>query len=324
VLFRYFIKRVISLIPVVLIITIMLFTIMKLMPGDPVRMMLNPALKAEQYETAYDAMFRKLGLDKSYPEQYVRWMGNIFQGELGWSSLHNKPVEDAVAEPMRNTIILNVFVIIIQLAITLPLGIQSAVKRGSFLDSFIQFFSIATYSMPSFFIALSLIFIFAINLGWLPVGSMPLTNKLTGFAFIGAWAKYMALPVTCLVLIGMASTIRYVRNAMLEALSNDYIRTARAKGLSEKVVIYSHAFRNALIPISTIVIWNIFRLFSGSAITETVFAWNGIGHVLVKALNNRDFALVTTMNLFFAVLGVTANLVADISYGLIDPRIKLE
>jgi len=302
----------------------MLFAILKMMPGDPVRMMLGPGLRAEQYNAAAAVMRVKLGLDKSYPEQYFRWINNTLHGDLGWSTMHNRPVKDAIAEPMRNTVVLNIFVIILQLSITLPVGIMCAVKRGSRFDSFWQVFSLVTYSMPSFFVALSLIYVIAIRLQLLPSGGMPLTAYGKDTAYYLSWLRYMILPITTLVIISLAGTIRYVRNAMIDALSQDYIRTARSKGLAEKVVIYSHAFRNALIPISTIMIFSIFSLFSGSAITETVFAWPGIGRVLVQALQNRDFMLVSTMNLFFASLSITANFVADITYGLVDPRIKLE
>ena len=321
---KYIVKRLISLIPVIIIVSIMLFALTKAMPGDPARHMLNPGLKAEQFEAAYNAMRKKLGLDQTYPVQYFKWVGNTLQGEFGWSSLYNRPVKTAVAEPMKNSIILNIFVILLDLAITIPVGIHCAVKRGSLFDSFWQVFSLATYSMPSFFVALTLIFIIAINLNWLPAGGMPIAAYGKDFAYYLSWLKYMILPVITLTIIGLAGTIRYVRNAMLDALNEDYIRTARSKGLSEKVVIYSHAFRNALIPISTIFIWTIFSLFSGSPITETIFAWNGIGHVLVKAVSNRDYMLVCTMNLFFSMLSITANLVADLTYGFIDPRIKLE
>lgn len=321
---RYIVKRLLSLIPVLILVTVMLFILLKFMPGDQVLMMLNPALKAEQLEAAYKAMTIKLGLDKSYPEQYFRWIGNTLKGELGWSSLYNRPVKDAIKEPLKNTIILNIFVTVLHLSITLPVGIKCAVKRHSRYDGFWQVFSLVAYSMPSFFIALSLIYIFAIKLGWFPPGGMPISAYGKGLPYYVSWLRYMVLPVITLTIIGLAGTIRYVRNAMIDALSQDYIRTARSKGLAEKVVVYSHAFRNALIPISTIIIGSVFSLFYGSAITESVFAWNGIGHVLVKALNNRDFALVITMNLFFAVISITANFVADITYGLVDPRIKLE
>ena len=322
---RYIIKRLISLIPVIIIISVLLFALLKMMPGDPVRLMLGPGLRAEEYRAAEIVMREKLGLDRSYPEQYLLWIRNTLQGELGWSTLHNRPVVEAIKEPMRNTVILNVVVILLQLSITLPVGIMCAVKRGSRFDSFWQVFSLITYSMPSFFVALSLIYIIAFRFRLLPPGGMPLSTTVgTGATFYISWLRYMALPAITLTIISLAGTIRYVRNAMIDALSQDYIRTARSKGLKEKVVIYSHAFRNALIPISTIVVFSVFSLFSGSAITETVFQWNGIGRVLVRALNNRDFMLVSAMNLFFATLGISAQLVADITYGLVDPRIKLE
>ena len=321
---RYIIKRILILIPVLIAITIMLFGINKLMPGDPVRAMLPTSLKAEQYEVAYTAMREKLGLDKSLPEQYFRWVANLLQGDFGWSSKNNRPVAEVVAEPIRNTVILNVGVIILELLIAIPVGIKCAVKRGKFYDNFWQVFSLITWSMPSFFIALCLLFVFAARLGWLPFGGMPNSSLTSGWAYYSDWLRHLVLPVVVLSLISIASSIRIVRNAMIDALSQDYIRTARAKGLKEKTVIYSHAFRNALIPVSTVVVATVFSLFAGSTITETVFAWNGIGKVLIDAINARDTMLVTTMNTFFALISVTGVLVSDITYGLIDPRIRLE
>lgn len=320
---KFIVTRLISLIPVVFMITLILFGVLKMMPGDQAAMMINPALRAADREEAYQAARIRLGLDKPLPTQYFMWLANTARGDFGWSTSHNRPVGDAVKEPFRNTVILNFFVIIFQLSITIPIGIVTAVRRGSIVDKFFQTASLITYSMPSFFVGLSLIFLIAINLRLLPAGGMPLKLGAADLNYYISWLRHMALPVTTLVIIGLASTIRYVRNAMLDALGQDYIRTARAKGLSEKVVIYSHAFRNALIPISTIMIWAIFSLFSGSAITETIFAWNGIGKVLVDALNNRDFMLIITLNLFFSGLSLMANFVADITYGLIDPRIKM-
>lgn len=321
---KYLVKRIIILIPVVLCISIMLFGISKMMPGDPVRAMLPTSLKADQYQASYDAMYQKLGLDKSLPEQYVRWMANLFQGELGYSSSYNKEVKDVVGEPLRNTIILNVFVNIFYLLIAIPIGIKCATKRGSVFDNGWQVFSLITYSMPSFFLALSLIYVFGIKLGWLPMGSMPNTAILSGKELMIDWIRHLILPVTTLVIISVASAIRYVRNAMIEALGQDYVRTARAKGLSEKVVIYSHAFRNALIPVSFVVVSTIFSLFSGSAITETVFAYYGIGKLMVTAVVARDTQLIITMNLFFAIVSVVSVLVGDIIYCLVDPRVKLK
>lgn len=321
---RYLAKRLISMIPVVIAITIVIFAMVQAMPGDPARMMLNPALKEDQREAAYEAMVKKLGRDKSLPVQYVKWVAATVQGDMGWSSMNNRPVKDVIAEPLRNTLILNVFVTICQIAVILPVGITMAVKRGSLFDKLWQVLSLVGYSMPSFFIGLSLIFIFALKLKFLPPGGMPISAYGKDFAYYLSWFKYMILPMVSLTIIGIAGSIRYVRNAMIDALSQDYIRTARSKGLSEKVVIYSHAFRNALIPISTIIIMSVFALLSGSSITEQVFAWKGIGYTLVLALNNRDYMLVIALNLLSTLLAVTANIVADVTYGIVDPRIKLE
>ena len=321
---KYIIKRILILIPVLICITIVLFSVNKMMPGDPVRAMLPTNLKAEQYEAAYNAMHAKLGLDKSLPEQYVRWIGNMLQGEFGWSSSNNRPVIEVVAEPIRNTIILNIGVIILQLAISIPVGIKCAVKRGGMFDNFWQVFSLITWSMPSFFMALCLLYIFAINLGWFPFGGMPNAALTSGWAYIKDWLWHLVLPTVVLSLISIANSIRIVRTSMIDALSQDYVRTARAKGLREHAVVYSHAVRNALIPVSTVVVGTLFSLFAGSTITETIFAWNGIGKVLISAINQRDTMLVSTMNTFFALVSVTAVLVSDIVYGLIDPRIRIE
>lgn len=320
---KYIVKRIIILIPVIFCISVILFGISKAMPGDPVRAMLPTTLKAEQYEVAYESMHKRLGLDKSLPEQYVRWMANLFTGDFGYSTMFNRPVKDAVAEPLRNTITLNIFVNLLYLLISIPIGIKCATKRGGLFDNFWSVFSLVTYSVPSFFLALTLIYIFGIKLGLLPMGGMPNSSILSGTKLYLSWARYLTLPVITLTVISIASAIRYVKNAMIEALSQDYIRTARSKGLSGKVVVYSHAFRNALIPVSYVVVGTLFSLFSGSAITETVFQYNGIGKLMIAAVNQRDTQMIITMNLFFAVVSVVAVLVGDIIYGLVDPRVKL-
>jgi len=321
---RYLIKRILILIPVVILISIILFTISKLMPGDPVRAMLPTTLRPDQYQRAYDAMYLRLGLDKSVVEQYFRWMYNVvILGEFGHSSMLNRPVAEAVAIPLKNTIIMNVFVNLLYLAIALPVSIRMAVKRGSIFDNTIQVSSLATFSIPSFFLGLLLIFFFAVRLAWLPMGGMPNTVMLGTGATAVAWARHLTLPVATLTLVSLASALRYFRNAMIEALSQDYIRTARSKGLSEKIVIYSHALRNAMIPISTIIVFTLFSLFIGAPLTEQVFAYNGLGRLLLQAVGARDIMLITTMSLFFSMVSVLAVLVADIVYSLVDPRIKL-
>jgi len=320
---RYIAKRILILIPVFLCITIVIFSIVKAMPGDQVRAMMPPNLKSDAYKLQYAEMYKKLGLDKSLVEQYFRWMGNMFRGEFGWSSMLNKPVILAVAEPIRNTVILNICVIIVELLISIPVGIRCAVKRLSAFDNFWQVFTLITWSMPSFFLSLCLIYIFASKLGWLPFGGMPNAALTSGWAYFSSWLRYLVLPTIVLSLISIASTIKIVRNAMIDALSQDYIRTARAKGLREKSVIYSHALRNAMIPVSTIVVFTFFGLFGGAVITETVFAWNGIGRVMIQAVSARDTMLINTMLAFFSLLSIVAVLIADIVYGLVDPRVRL-
>ncbi|MCQ5121821.1 ABC transporter permease [Massilicoli timonensis] len=316
---KYSIKRILSLIPVIFAISIVLFSLTKIMPGDPVSMMIPTSAKPEQIPQLREEITKQLGLDKSLPEQYVAWIGNVAQGELGFSSWKNDDVKNVIANPLKNTVILNFFVLIFSLTISITAGIRSAVKKNSFVDQFWQVFSLICMSVPTFFIGLCLVFVFALRLGWLPSNGMPVDGS-----GLGEWVRFLVLPVVTLTITSLASTVRYVRNAMLDALSQDYIRTARSKGLSEKVVVYSHAFRNALIPIVTVVIAQIGTLFGGSMITESVFVWDGMGSTLLTALNRRDFYLVIAMNMFYAVVYLISNFIADLTYALVDPRIKLD
>jgi len=324
-MFKFLGKRLLSLLPVVIIISIMLFTIMKMMPGDPVRYMIPPGsiLDPIAYEDLYRAAYERLGLDKPVIIQYFIWFAKMVTGDYGYSSSYQIAVRDVIGEPLRNSIIINVFSITLAFLISIPVGIKSAVKKDSLHDRGWQIFSLVGISMPTFFIGLTLIFLFALTLNWLPSGGMPYQNPGSP-EYYGQFLRHLVLPVATLTLGALAGTIRYVRGAMLEALSKDYIRTARSKGLKDKVVIYTHAFRNALIPVVTILSFSIVGLFGGSAITEAIFVWNGIGTVLIRALNVRDFNLVLVMNMFYAVLALGANIVMDISYALVDPRVKLE
>ncbi len=320
---KYLCKRLLILVPVVIAISILIFAIVKIMPGDPVRLMLPTDIPEAQYDAQYETMYKKLGLDKGYFTQYFAWIGNIFQGELGYSNMYNRPVEEVIGEPLRNTVILNIGVNFLYLLIAIPVGIKCATKRMSLFDNGWQIFSMITFSIPSFFLAISLIYIFSVNLGWLPMGGMPNAATLEGTELFKEWIRTLILPTATLTIVSFAGAVRYVRNAMIEALSQDYIRTARAKGLAEKVVIYSHAFRNALIPVSYIIVGTLFSLFAGAAIVESVFQYNGIGALIIAAVYNRDNQLIVSLNLFYAVISLLSVLVADIIYAIADPRIKL-
>jgi len=287
--------------------------------------MMPMGVRAELFDDVYRSIYLRLGMDRPIWEQYFRWMYSFFiHGDFGFSTMYSRPVTEVIGTPLRNTIILNVTVNIIYLLIALPIGIRMAVKRGSLFDNGWQVFSLATFAMPAFFLAITLIFIFSITLGWFPVGGMPNPVFLQGANLLWGWVRHLALPVTTLVIISLASAIRFIRNAMIDALSQDYIRTARSKGLSEKVVIYSHAFRNALIPISTIIVFTLFALIGGAAVTEQVFAYNGMGRLLIRAVEGRDRMIIISVAMLFSIVNVFAALVADIIYGLVDPRVKLK
>ncbi len=320
---RYIIKRILILIPVVFFVSVIIFAVVKIMPGDPVSFMLPPDISPEQYEASYDAMYKKLGLDKNVVTQYFVWISGVFKGDFGYSNSYNRPVSLVIGDPLKNTLILNLGVNFLYLLIAIPVGIKCATKRMSLFDNGWQLFSLITYSTPSFFLAIFLIYIFAVNLGWLPMGGMPNSSIISGWDLVLEWIRTLALPTVTLTIISLAGAVRYVRNAMIDALSQDYIRTARAKGLSEKIVIYSHAFRNALIPVSYIIVGTLFSLFAGSAIIESVFGYDGIGTLIISAVFNRDNQLIATINLFYAVISLVSVLVADVIYAAVDPRIKL-
>ncbi len=321
---RYILKRILILIPVIVLVSILLFAVVKTMPGDPVALMLPQDLSPEQYEASYQAMKENLGLNDNIIVQYFSWISGIFSGDFGYSNQYNRPVSMVIAQPLRNTMMLNLVVNFLYLFIAIPVGIICATKKMSLFDNGWQIFSLITYSTPSFFVAILLIYIFAVNLGWFPMGGMPNSSVLSGGELVVEWVKTLVLPTLTLTIISLAGAIKYVRNAMIDALSQDYIRTARAKGLSQKIVIYSHAFRNALIPISYIIVATLFSLFAGSVIIESVFRYNGIGSLMISAIFNRDNQLIITLNLFYAVINLVAVVVADIVYTVVDPRIKLK
>ncbi|MCF6464626.1 ABC transporter permease [Clostridium sp. Cult2] len=318
---KYIGRRLLHLIPVILIISILIFGIIKLTPGDPVGANLDPRSTAEQKE----AERARLGLDKPVHIQYWNWLKRSIRGDFGNSYIYKVPVSKVVPTFIKNSFILNVFVYIFAFLISVPIGVITAVKQYSKTDNFWSAFSIIGISMPTFFFGLLLIYFFAVKLDMFPISGMITTgSKATGLARYKDILHHMFLPGLVLIIGSLASLVRYTRTSMLEVINQDYIRTARSKGLEEKVVIYKHAFRNALIPIITIVGFMIPGLFSGAVMLETVFNWPGIGRVLIDAVNLRDYNLMMALNMFFAILTLLGNLLADIGYALVDPRIKVD
>jgi peptide/nickel transport system permease protein len=293
------------------------------------------ANKNLDYNERYEYWKVRYGLDGTKFERYLRWLGvypfsdgrysGLLQGDLGDSNVYGKPVSEVIKEPMKNTIFINIFATILALGITLPLGIFCAVKKGSRRDVAVQVGTIVGYSLPTFIIAIVFIWIFSVLLGWFPVSGMQTAGSVNWSPWRQFWDKmyHFCLPLIVMTFSSLGGMTRYVRASMIESLSMDCIRTARAKGLGEKTVIYSHAWRNALIPIVTLVIGWFLSIFSGSVMIENIFSLNGIGKTYYEALNSNDNDIILALQMFYIIIGLTGNLLIDLVYGLVDPRIRV-
>lgn len=334
---KYIVKRLIYMIVVFLVLSLLLYMLYNLIPSDPARAELEPMktkLKPAEYEQMYLQLRETMGLDDPMLVRYGRWLGflperdgtfsGLFQGDFGYSNYRKTEVRNIIAEPMKNTIFINIFSTILALAVTIPLGIFCAVHKRSKFDSSVQVFTIIGYSIPIYIIALVFIYLFAVLLRIFPVMGMKAPgSSLTGFPAFLEKLYYVSLPIIVMTFAALGGMTRYVRAAMIESLSMDYIRTARAKGLHEKVVIYSHAWRNALLPIVTVIIGWFLGIFSGSIIIESTFSLNGMGYLYIQGLNNNDFELVLAMMMFYTIVSLVGSLVIDLSYGLVDPRVRI-
>ncbi|MGN0144053.1 MAG: ABC transporter permease [Clostridium sp.] len=318
---QYTIKRILKMIPTLIIISIIIFAIINLAPGDYLSSEAAQKMSPEKLEQ----LRATLGLDKPLLVRYINWLKGAITGNLGISLKYQQPVSTLINTYVWNSFYLATIAFIISLVIAIPLGILSAVKQYSLFDKGVTLFTFLTLSLPTFFLALILIKIFALNLGILPIGGMTTAGSTaTGMERFTDIFKHMVMPCITLVIIQIGTTTKYVRTAMLEVIRQDYIRTARAKGLKEKVVIYKHALRNGMIPVVTLIGLNIPSLFAGALITETVFIWPGIGKLGYDAILNRDYILTMGFAMFIAVLTLIGNLIADILYAVVDPRIKLD
>ena len=338
---KYIAKRLGYMLVVMLILSLLMFLVYSMIPYDravaeaePFKQGLkNNPNAAELYSAKIEELRRELGTDQNVFVRYLGWIGvapingrynGILQGNFGYSYQYDRPALDVLIGPMKNTIFINIFATIFGLGITIPLGIFCAVHRGSKRDTAVQIGTIVGYSIPTFITAIIFIWFFAIILGWFPVSGM----KTPGSDYVG-WQKlkdelyYMSLPLIVMTFSSLGGMTRYVRASMTEALSLDCIRTARAKGLREKSVIYSHAFRNALIPIITLVIGWFIGIFSGSIVIENIFGLNGVGRLYILSLNNKDFEVVLLLQMFYVIVGLLGNLVIDIAYGIADPRVRV-
>ena len=324
---KYIGQRIIYIFFVFLILSGIIFFLYNSIPGDPaLRKVSNQIdkLTEEQFQISYERAREELGLNDPIPVRYVKWLKNIVTLDFGVSQTYKQPVVDVIKTPMKNTIFINIMSIFLALVITIPLGIRCAVKKFSKFDNTVQVLTIVGYSTPQFILALIAIFIFAVKLKVLPVSGMNTPNfQGTAIEALLDRMKYLALPLLVMTVSALGGMTRYVRAAMIDALRMDYVRTARAKGLKEKAVIYSHAWRNALLPVITLIIGWFLSIFSGSIIVESMFGLNAMGKIYYKALSDLDYELVIAVQMFYVVISLVGNLIIDLSYGLVDPRIRI-
>lgn len=302
---KYIIKKLLFMIPALLGLTVLVFLILHLSPGSPVDLIAGPNASPEIREN----IERRLGLDKPLHTQYFHFLGNILQGDLGTSILQNRPVAEMIGERISITFELGFYSLLFSFAIAIPIGILAAVKRNTMADYLSMTGALIGLSLPTFLFGLLLLYIFGYKLGWLP---------LSGY---GTY-QHLILPVLTVGLTDAAITARMVRSSMLEQIRQDYIRTARSKGLREEKILYKHALKNAMIPIITLFGMRLGLIFGGSVIIETVFSIPGIGKLMVDSIFSRDYPVVQGSLLVLTALVFIGNLISDILYALVDPRIK--
>lgn len=302
---KYITKKLILMIPVLIVLTIIVFMILHLADGTPVDLIVGPNATPEVYES----VTKSLGLDKPLYVQYFTFLKGILKGDLGNSILQNRPVSELILERFPVTFKLGIYSIFLSFLIAVPMGIVSAVNRNTYKDYISMIAALIGISMPTFWFGLLLIYFFSYKLGWFPI---------SGYGTF----KHLVLPVITVALTDAAVTARMVRSSMLEVIGEDYIRTAKSKGLSNRVIINKHALKNALIPVITLLGMRIGWVFGGSVILETVFGIPGIGRLMVDAIFSRDYPVVQGSMLVLAATVLIGNLIADILYAAVDPRIK--
>jgi peptide/nickel transport system permease protein len=330
----YVVRRVGQSVPTLFLVTLVLFFGMHALPGGPLAAFaFNPRLSPETQR----AIVHQWGLDQPLYLQYLTWVRSMLTGNWQYSFFLNRPVSQAIASRLPATLILMATAFVVQEAIGLPAGILAALRRYSFFDQAVTFLSYLFYAMPTFWLGLIMILVFAVSLGMFPVAGI-IDVRMTGAPFLtpdyNAWfsqhplsgiadiASHLVLPALTIALVGIAADSRFMRASMLDTIHQDFVRTARAKGLPERVVVLKHALRNALLPVVTNVALQVPLLFSGAIVTEAIFSWPGMGQLFFQALSVYDYPLLMGIVFISACLIITCNLVADVAYALIDPRIS--
>jgi peptide/nickel transport system permease protein len=317
---RYVVRRLTTAIPTLLLISFVLYAILSLAPGDPLsQFAANPAVPPE----VRDNIRRSLGLDDPWPVRYVKWLFSLVQGNWGFSFGSRMQVWDLIKLRIPSTLAVVGIAYVVSLVIALPIGILSAIKQYSIFDHVSTTFAFIGFSVPTFFTGLLLIIILSVKLQWLPF-IYDSTLQVRDLASLGAQIKQSIMPIAVLGLFQAATFVRYTRASMLENLPQDYVRTARAKGLAETNVINRHVVRNSLIPVVTLIALSAPTVFSGALITEQIFRVPGIGALLITSIQNNDIPVIMAITFTFSFLVVVFNVIADVMYGVLDPRIRYD
>ena len=318
---HFIIRRLLQNIIVIFLLSFFCYAILNLMPGDPLDIMISSNPKITSADIArLKALY---GVDRPLYEKYFNWLRGLLQGDLGYSRTYKVPVEQLILPRLLNTFVLSFSALFLAILIAIPLGILAALKKGTKIDYIINMFAFAGISIPSFWLGIMLMILFAVYLKWLPAGGTSTVEQAHhGISFLLDRGKYLILPMLSLMAQQMGVFARYARSTMLEVIEEDYIRTARAKGLRYSKIIYVHAFKNALISLITVVSISFSYIFSGAIITETIFAYQGVGRLVYDSIMSNDFNVAMISFSITIVMVLAFNLVADILYAVVDPRIS--
>jgi peptide/nickel transport system permease protein len=317
----FIVRRILQMIPLLLGVTFLTFAIVSFVPGSPVSsLQLNPRARPEDLER----IRQNLGLDQPWYERYIGWLADLLRGDLGLSLTNFTPVSDRILAVLPNTLLLTGTALFLALLISVPLGVASAVRHNSPFDHVTTLIVTGFAAIPSFWLGLLLIILFAVKFDEWGLPSLPAQGMqdMRGNTGIIDRFQHLILPASALAIVQIAGWTRYIRSSMLETIGQDYVRTARAKGLEEQSVIYRHAFRNALLPLVTLVGLALPEVFGGAYLIEQIFAWNGLGRLAFNATQSNDYTMIMGATLLFAVLTMLGNLLADVLYAVADPRIR--
>ncbi len=309
----FLLRRLLSLVPVLLVVAVVVFMLLRWVPGDPAAVIAGESATAEQVA----ALRQRMGLDQPVTHQFALWLGQVLRGDFGESYFFRKPVLELIVQRMEPTLALGAFALLLAVVVAVPMGVVAAFSQGSWLDRGVMAASVLGFSTPVFVVGYALMYLFAVELEWLPVqGYARLSEGL------GPFLERLVLPGVTLALVYVALVARITRTSVLEVLGEDHVRTARAKGLTEREVLVHHALRNAAVPVLTVIGIGLAVLIGGAVVTESVFAIPGLGRLTVEAVLSRDFPVIQALILLFSVGYVLVNLLIDIGYAFLDPRIR--